>query len=848
MNKTKLCGGNLLSLLVAAGLPKISARQRLNYEHDSIYEYTIFNYLIKNYAENYAYIVNDVTMHNNAKSVASKYKGLAINPIFFKDELLINNYRNKIETNYSVALNEIHEMIVNCIDSTNKGKQLINGILKLIELDNSINEEFIIDNNIKIQKKDLLLVKEINLEKLILSVWSYIVINKITNIHKNEYRVNCDEIFLFDFSIIPLEYTSEEIKNNPSLHAEITAKLSNIQEKETSSNFLVVEHNSYFQNILEAYIELRTILYSQSPKSFYDIYVCNNLCQSSKTPRNTYNIKTFSDITSKSLSEISKYIIISGTGGLGKSMMMRHLLLNCINNYNQDRIFPIYVELKDFDVGELDLLDFIYNKYNTFDKDRDILEFENLLERGHCMILFDGLDEINPIARFTFEKYLEDFINLYKNNFFVISSRPDSRLGALSRFSILDLRPFTKEQAILLIEKLEFRPKEPSIKETFLIKLKNELWYTHTEFIENPLLLTLMLMTFDEFKRVSKTMSVFYKEAFETLAYKHDSTKPHYERKFKTGLTTHEFSLYLSEFCAVTYFYEENGIEKTKLSFEDDEFFRIVENLNIYKSKPINVEDFLYDLSSNMCILYKEGRKYYFIHRSFQEYFTAEFFKKQLKETYELIGELFEHKNNGYTNDKAFNMLFEMESTKVLNYILLPFLQKSLDKWEKDNGYKSYLQEQYPTIYYDDGDVTESEDNIPSSFLLNFIITNYNLSNKENLNILPFDDYYIDKTYYFVYSGQTDQGNDLYDIKSEDEIEKEANLGLIPPDLEEAGHNLSIDTKELLHSERNEHLEIIESPSFPLFIEYNNIKNFYIDENKKIKKVDRKNPFNSFIS
>lgn len=56
--------------------------------------------------------------------------------------------------------------------------------------------------------------------------------------------------------------------------------------------------------------------------------------------------------------------------------------------------------------------------------------------------------------------------------------------------------------------------------------------------------------------------------------------------------------------------------------------------------------DFLLDLTDNLCIMYKEGDKYYFIHRSFQEYFCAVFFSNQMDDQLERIGDFFENQKH----------------------------------------------------------------------------------------------------------------------------------------------------------------------------------------------------------
>ena len=81
-----------------------------------------------------------------------------------------------------------------------------------------------------------------------------------------------------------------------------------------------------------------------------------------------------------------------------------------------------------------------------------------------------------------------------------------------------------------LIDRLEFRPDEPAIKKKFLSVLERMLFRTHRSFTENPLLLTIMLLTFEQYAEVPVKMHVFYREAFEVLAKRHDASKGVFKR------------------------------------------------------------------------------------------------------------------------------------------------------------------------------------------------------------------------------------------------------------------------------------------------------------------------------
>jgi hypothetical protein len=82
---------------------------------------------------------------------------------------------------------------------------------------------------------------------------------------------------------------------------------------------------TYLDNAKVKYGVIKTLLYNDEPKPFYDFYVCNDIerrLPNTNRLSSASGIITIENITIKSLLEISRFIILAGTGGLGKSMMM----------------------------------------------------------------------------------------------------------------------------------------------------------------------------------------------------------------------------------------------------------------------------------------------------------------------------------------------------------------------------------------------------------------------------------------------------------------------------------------------------------------------------------------------
>ena len=170
------------------------------------------------------------------------------------------------------------------------------------------------------------------------------------------------------------------------------------------------------------------------------------------------------DVTVEKIREVSRFVIIIGTGGLGKSMMMRHLMLNAIANFDDLKRFPVFVPLKDFDENSDSLFEYIFSKVGIFDDTISKVQLEQMLAYGSCLLLLDGLDEIGANSVERFERELEILTDKYSGNMFVLSSRPFQAFISYERFSLLRLMPFNSRQAMQLIDRLEFRPDEPAIK------------------------------------------------------------------------------------------------------------------------------------------------------------------------------------------------------------------------------------------------------------------------------------------------------------------------------------------------------------------------------------------------
>ncbi|HFI0749958.1 TPA: NTPase, partial [Streptococcus suis] len=125
---------------------------------------------------------------------------------------------------------------------------------------------------------------------------------------------------------------------------------------------------------------VKTILYKNEGKFLYDFYE-NILLRNS----NDEEIET--DNTEK-VFEKSKKVIITGTGGIGKSMFVKHVFINQIQ---MGTSIPIFIELKsvnDYDIDNKSFVQFIHQEVFNQQLNLNIDYFIESLECGKYTIIF----------------------------------------------------------------------------------------------------------------------------------------------------------------------------------------------------------------------------------------------------------------------------------------------------------------------------------------------------------------------------------------------------------------------------------------------------------------------------
>lgn len=488
-------------------------------------------------------------------------------------------------------------------------------------------------------------------------------------------------------------------------------------------------YKSYLTNAYKKYSKVKTILYRIEPKFIYDFFECNTL---------SYGNKTISSENIDDVLKISHNIIIEGTGGIGKSTLLKHFFINMLSKKN---LIPIFVKLKEMSRGSKSLLDCIYKSLTNLGFNLGQEYLEHALNSGRFVFLLDGLDEI---ASDEYDDSISDlcsFCDKYNDNYFIITSRPNDSFISFQRFTILKSLPFSKEQSLSLVKKLEYG--DIDIKDKFVYALDNVLYDKYESFASNPLLLNIMLLTYDNYADIPEKLHIFYSQAFETLYSKHDATKGGYKREMKSKLSYDDFVRIFAKLCFITY--SKNAYEFTKTELLD----YIKEAAKGYE---IDHHAFLKDLTDAICVLYLDGLNFIFTHRSFQEYFTAVFLKELSDKNQSKVCLYLINKEVNILHDSVLNMLFDINSDKFKKNILLPILDKLEFLIQEDTDrYKQFFKFLIRKVHFMPEDkvsfITSVSfvENREFAFLQSFILRYRNYLEKLRYNIKTTDMVPIDQ-------------------------------------------------------------------------------------------------------
>lgn len=354
-------------------------------------------------------------------------------------------------------------------------------------------------------------------------------------------------------------------------------------------------------------------------------------------------------------------IVIQGTAGQGKSILLRYL---ASTELKKGTVLPIFVELRKIsEKNNLESLIVDGLKQLGIPITED--ELEPILSSGKCVLLLDAFDELGSAHVRDSITTIESWCCKFHNLPIIISSRPEGTIQSSTHFNVYNIKKLMREDFEAILSKL-FDNKEHV--EGILNNIDGK---NIASLVSTPLLLTLLAIQYVEEGDVPSNLEGFYENLFHVMCSRHDSTKPGYVREFYSGLNKDDLSNAFNAFCL-----ECNVNNCTSLSFQNANAIakKALEYAGHNKSSP---SLFLEDIVKVTCLLLKEGHQYHYIHKSIMEYHAAKCISNMPEST---KIDFYQHSINSFLKNKqVLEFLSSLDNLLYIEYFKIPLLTRIIE-------------------------------------------------------------------------------------------------------------------------------------------------------------------------
>lgn len=349
---------------------------------------------------------------------------------------------------------------------------------------------------------------------------------------------------------------------------------------------------------------------------------------------NQNNSKTESGMD---VANAEQYLCVLGGPGIGKTTYLRKIGLESLlsrEGQYQHKLFPVFLELKNFTNPDLNLKDEITHEFDICGFP-DAPEFtEKTLKAGNLLILLDGLDEVPSDNVNRVIRAIKDLSDQYAKNRFIVSCRIAAYHSYFKGFRNVAIAEFTKEQMSQFISNWFLADPNPDLTTEEKIKNGRDCWQQlqnstsipTEELSQTPLLLTFICIAYRNSQTITDNRAVLYTEALDILLkewYKEKALEKSWE--IYQYLPPRLEKELLAEIAYV-------GFEEDKLFFKKDDLAQKISTFledTPNAPKHLDADKVIDAIAVQQGIFVERAKEVYsFSHLTLQEYLCAEYIIK----------------------------------------------------------------------------------------------------------------------------------------------------------------------------------------------------------------------------
>lgn len=311
-------------------------------------------------------------------------------------------------------------------------------------------------------------------------------------------------------------------------------------------------------------------------------------------------------------------LMILGKPGAGKTTFLKYLAIHFPIEESKEKIIPVFIALRDMldNDGKFNLLDAVIQEFTNCisNSENTVLK---LLQRGRCLILLDGLDEIKVDNNIIYHQ-IDQLTEKFPDNRFIITCRSAACDYVFNTFTEVEIADFEHKEIETFARNWFQVRGEQNICDRFLEELEEN--QQVKELATNPLLLTILCLTFEDNYNFSSNRYGLYRDAVDTLLRKWDASR-RIERQPNFNLSRQRKINMFSEIA-----YEGLSHKPPKFLWHQwelqDQIANFLKNVNV----EIDTQEILKLIEANYGLLIQQAKRIYsFSHLVFQEYFAAEY-------------------------------------------------------------------------------------------------------------------------------------------------------------------------------------------------------------------------------
>ncbi len=383
------------------------------------------------------------------------------------------------------------------------------------------------------------------------------------------------------------------------------------------------------------------------------------------------------------LKAVEKYskLTILGKPGAGKTTFLKYLAIQCIEGKILGHRLPIFITLKDFAeaANQPNLLEYIAQ----FNRD---LFLQEIFQQGKALVLLDGLDEVREEDSKRILKEIRDCSHQFRENHFIMTCRIAAREYTFEKFTEVEIADFDFTQISNFATKW-FKDKSVKPEKFINSLLDND---RIQELATNPLLLTLLCLTFEETGNFPANRSELYKEGLDVLLKKWDAKRGIDRDQVYKKLSPQRKEDLLSKIALTTfeagdYFFKQKEAERYITQY--------IRNLpgasTEEEALQVDSKVVLNSIEAQHGLLIERAKGIYsFSHLTFHEYFTAREIIINQQPSSNALHNLVNHLLDDIRWREVFMLAVEM-SPSADN--LFNLMKNKIDELNKDENIQEFL-------------------------------------------------------------------------------------------------------------------------------------------------------------